>query len=36
MEMLSDDEDDEKGDGAEEEEFDDRDIRNAMKNKRDF
>ena len=35
MEMLSDDEDEEKG-ADEEEDFDDRDVRNAMKNKRDF
>ena len=35
MEMLSDDEDEEKG-AEEDEEFDDRDVRNAMKNKRDF
>lgn len=35
MEMLSDDEDEERG-ADEEEEFDDRDVRNAMKNKRDF
>jgi hypothetical protein len=34
MEMLSDDEDD--GEAEPDEDFDDRDVRNAMKNKRDF
>jgi len=35
--MLSDDEDDEKGSNGDEAlDFDDRDIHNAMKNKRDF
>jgi hypothetical protein len=38
MEMLSDDEDEEKGSNGGDEvlDFDDRDINNAMKNKRDF
>ncbi len=36
MEMLSDDEDEDKGSVVEDQDFDDRDIRNAMKNKRDF
>ena len=36
MEMLSDDEDNGKGSDNEEQDFDDRDIRNAMKNKRDY
>ncbi len=35
MEMLEDDEEEEIRD-ADEEDFDDRDVRNAMKNKRDF
>lgn len=34
MEQLSDDEED--GDAEPDEDFDDRDVRNAMKNKRDF
>ena len=34
MEMLSDDEDDREAEP--DEDFDDRDVRNAMKNKRDF
>ena len=34
MEMLSDDEDN--GEHSADEDFDDRDIRNAMRNKRDF
>jgi hypothetical protein len=36
MEMLSDDEDSDKQSNADEEDFDDRDVRTAMRNKRDF
>lgn len=36
MEMLSDDEDDEKHSNDENEDFDDREVRNAMRNKREF
>jgi hypothetical protein len=35
MEMLSDDDDDKRSVGSEED-FDDRDVRNAMRNKREF
>ena len=36
MEMLSDDEDEGQRSGGEDEEFDDRDFRNAMRNKKDY